>query len=132
MIRVFDPAGDLVPRGLSLLDDARGASGQAWRWWNGALLLAVPAVGGDWRVEYRGARELPDDDADALDIVPGDEEIVTLMTCAAALRRRAIEDGKRGLSRGVDGISRSADRLEAEVESRISARRRLVRGGWIG
>jgi len=130
--RVFDPAGELVPRIQSMLNDFRGASGQAWRWWNGELLLAQPANGGDWRIEYRAARQLPDDDADLLDITPGDEEILTLMVCASALRRRTIEDGKRGLSRGVEGIAITADRLEAEVESHISARRRRVRGGWFG
>ena len=78
---------------------APGAAGleQAWRWWNGELRLQRPAAAtGTWRIEYRGPRSAPADDVSAVDVTAGDEEIVLTLAAAIALRRRAVEDGKRG------------------------------------
>ena len=129
--RVVDPDGEAIARQSTALSDGQRASGQAWRWWNGALLLAAPAAGGTWSVEYLGGRSLPSDDVTAVEIVPGDEEIVTLMASATALRRRAIEDGKRGLGRASDAVSAAADRLDRDAEQRLAAGKRRARGGYV-
>lgn len=132
VVRVLDPDGEAIARQSAAISDGQPVSGQAWRWWNGALLLASAAVGGSWSVEYLGGRSLPSDDATAVEIVPGDEEIVTLMASATALRRRAIEDGKRGLSRGSDAIAAAADALDRDADQRLAVRQRRVRGGFVG
>lgn len=129
--RVLDPDGDVVPRQSAALADGRSAPGQAWRWWNGSLRLAVPAVGGNWSVEYLAGRELPADDVTAAEIVAGDEEIVVAIAAATALRRRAIEDGKRGLTRGSGATMSSADAFDRDVERLFAARLRRARGGFV-
>ena len=130
VIRVLDPDGQAVPRQASSTADGFGAPGQAWRWWGGTLRFAALPVSGNWTVEYLDGRSLPADDVTAVEIVPGDEEIVVLMACAMALRRRAVEDGKRGLSRGSDAISVAANRFDSEAERRLAARLRRALGGY--
>lgn len=116
--RAIDPAGETVPR-------------SEWRWWDGAIRLATPAAGGDWRVEHLAGRELPGDDPTAVEIEPGDEGIVTVLAAASALRRRAVEDGKRGLTRGGAVTLATADAFEREAETLFAARLRRVQGGYL-
>jgi len=131
VIRVLDPDGDMVPRLARTMSDGIGAPGQAWRWWGGTLRLAATPVAGNWTVEYLDGRSLPADDVTAVEIVSGDEEIVILMAAAMVLRRRAVEDAKRGLSRGSDAVAVAADRFDAEAERRLAARLRRARGGYV-
>src|SRR5215218_5252976 len=56
VIRVLDPDGEVLSRQSRLTSDGWNASGQAWRWWSGSLVLAAPAIAGDWTVEYLGGR----------------------------------------------------------------------------
>jgi hypothetical protein len=137
VVRVFDGDGRPVSRQQALeADDAALAglvTGQAWRWWGASLVLARAAeTTGTWQIDYLGGRTLPGDDVTAVEIVPGDEEIVVLLAAATALRRRSVEDGKRGLGRGtVNGlIAVSAEVIQNEAERLIRARRRRARGGW--
>jgi hypothetical protein len=136
VVRVFDGAGQLVLRQKATEPDA-GLAGlvmaQAWRWWGSMLVLAQPAATtGTWQIDYLGGRTLPNDDVAAVDVVAGDEDIVSLLAAATALRRRAIEDGKRGLGRGAGNgpIANSAERFQNEAERLIAARQRRARGGW--
>lgn len=124
VVRVLDPNGAVVSR-----DD--GVAVVSWRWWNGAIILGGPAIGGDWQIDYLAFRAIPDDDSDVLDVEPVDEENIVLLAAASALRRRVVEDGKRGIERGSDTLERSAERLEALAEERVRARFRVVRGGWL-
>jgi hypothetical protein len=132
VVRVFDGTGTLVPRQQAIEPDGAVLAGlvteQAWRWWGSTLILAQPAAAGTWQIDYLGSRTLPGDDVTAVDLVDGDEDIVVLLTAATALRRRAIEDGKRGNRRGT--IVDSAEVLQREAERLIAARRRRARGGW--
>lgn len=133
VVRVFDGTGALVPRQQAIEPNGAGLAGvvtaQAWRWWGSSLVLAQPAAAtGTWQIDYRGGRSLPGDDATAVDLIDGDEDIVVLLAAATALRRRAIEDGKRGNRRGT--IADSAEVLQNEAERLIAARRRRARGGW--
>lgn len=129
--RVLDPAGAVVPRQRDGPDDGADAGagrGQAWRWWGGTLQFERPAAGGDWRIEYLGARALPGDDVTAVPVVAGDEEIVVLLAAALALRRRGIADAKRGIRSTVPA---AGDALWATAERLLRRRRRGVVGGWV-
>jgi hypothetical protein len=137
VMRVFDEAGRPVPRQQAIEPDAAALTGlataQAWRWWGVTLVLARAAgATGTWRIDYLGGRILPGDDVTAVDVVAGDEDVVVLLAAAIALRRRAVEDGKRGLTRGAATVSVSAEVLQNEAERLIAARRRRARGGWTG
>jgi hypothetical protein len=122
--RVTDAAGIWVPPWPPWEDPpGQRTPGQAWRWWDGDLILAEPAASsgaGLWAVEHLTGRTPPATDAETLDILPGDEEIVLGLAAAVALARRAIEDAKRGI-RGVTGPRAESARREAE---RLLQRRR--------
>ncbi|HEY8447625.1 MAG TPA: hypothetical protein VIL01_11020 [Thermomicrobiales bacterium] len=129
VVRVVDGAGRVVPRMRRREGNATGE--QAWDWWGSELVLAAPAVAGTWRIDYLGSRSLPADDVTTVEIREGDEEIVVALAAAIALRRRAVEDGKRGV--GSDGaMAALADRFAREAERLIEARWRRARGGWMG
>jgi hypothetical protein len=133
IVRVRDDLGEVI---LSLWGNGAGGQlgpfAQAWRWWNGAVNLAVPAPrSGNWTVEHRTGRSLPADDVTAVEIIPGDEEIVVLIAAATALRRQAVAEGKQGLGRGRDPISLAAEAARIEADRLAAARRRRVRGGWL-
>jgi hypothetical protein len=122
--RVTDAAGIWVPPWPPWEDrPGQRTPGQAWRWWNGDLILAEPAAAsgaGIWTVEHLTGRTPPTTDGETADILPGDEEIVLGFAQAAALARRAVEDAKRGIR------SDAAARAEA---ARESAERLLGRRG---
>ena len=126
VVRVRDGAGAAVPR-WSESDDGTGP-GQAWRWWDGALQLARPATAGTWQVEHLAARTPPADDVAAVDLGPGDEEVVLALARAAALRRRATEEAKRGLPPAAAPLARAA---ADDAERLLAAGRRRARGGWL-
>ena len=126
VVRVRDGTGAAVPR-WSESDDGTGP-GQAWRWWDGALQLARPAAAGTWQVEHLAGRTPPADDAAAVDLGPGDEEVVLALARAAALRRRATEEAKRGLPPAAAPLARAA---ADDAERLLAAGRRRARGGWL-
>jgi len=137
VVRVFDGNGQPVPRQQAIEPDGVALAGlataQSWRWWGASLVLAqAAATTGTWQIDYLGGRTLAGDDVTAVDVVSGDEDIVVLLASATALRRRAIEDGKRGLGRGASSttIASAADALENQAERLILARRRKARGSW--
>lgn len=80
-------------------------------------------------MEYHDSRAVPVDDLAAVDVIPGDEEIVVLFAGVDALARRAVEDAKRGLGRRGDGIERAAERMLDAAERLIAARKRRAVGG---
>ena len=131
IVRVFDPKGEQIPHARDVPVEGVSTSGraQAWRWWKDTLTFSMPALGGTWQIEYVTARAIPTNDTMALDLVPGDEEVVVALALAVALRRRAIEDGKRGSLRGME---RLADRAEAAAERLLQHYRRRAVGGWLG
>jgi hypothetical protein len=133
IVLVIDPAGDVVPRQIrTQRDNGQGGlpTAQAWRWWNQTLLLAQPAALGDWRIDYLGGRLVPPDDVAAIDVNDGDEEIVIVMTAGTALRRRAIENGKRGDARAAMEMEQAAAAFDSLARQRIAGRVRRIRGGW--
>jgi hypothetical protein len=127
--RVTDAAGIWVapwPAGPERPDHRE--TGQAWRWWGGDLILAAPAAAsgaGIWTIEHLVTRTPPATDAEAVDLLPGDEEIVLGLATATALARRATEDAKRGLR--TDAGAR-ADAARRATEDLIHRRRRRARG----
>ncbi len=135
--RVLDELGAVVPR---YVETGRGpnateaaAEEQAWRWWDGALRLTRPvATAATWRIEHWRARAVPVDDVTALDLIPGDEELIVALAVAQALARRVIEDGKRASStKGTGPLAMLAMAARAEAERLITQRLRRVRGGWV-
>lgn len=90
---VFSPNGTRVPPAIASTFEGPG---QAWRWWAGQILLAKPAAGGNWIVEWRRPRLPPAGESDPVPVRAGDEGAVSLFAAASALRRRAVEDAKRG------------------------------------
>ena len=127
LLRVIDASGDSVPEATSLGPDAP-LGGQSWRWWNGTLLLTrALAAAETWTVEYRGMRLLPADDTSEVDVNSGDEPIVVAMAAEVLLRRRAVEDMKRGLNSRP--ARECAEATMEEVQGMVRARRRTVRSG---
>jgi hypothetical protein len=90
---VFAPNGTLISAAIATTFEEPG---QAWRWWAGQILLAKPAAGGNWIVEWRRPRLLPVGESGAVPVRAGDEGAVSLLAAASALRRRAVEEAKRG------------------------------------
>ena len=126
IVRVRDGTGTDVPRRRDLADDPPAAGlAQAWRWWAGTLLLERPATAGTWTIEFLAPPVLPGDDATALDLPDGDEEIVLGLAVAILLDRRAVEDGKRGGRTPTAMLAAAAERL-------LARRARRARGGWLG
>ena len=127
--RVMDAAGIWTPPWPPWEDPpGQRTPGQAWRWWDGDLILAEPAAvsgAGLWTIEHLTGRTPPATDSDAVDVMPGDEEIVLGFALAAALARRAIEDAKRGI-RSDAGIR--AETARAGAERLAAQRKRRARG----
>ena len=131
--RVTDAAGIWVAP-WPAAEEVPGArpAGQAWRWWSGDLILAEPAAAsgvGIWTVEHLTGRTPPAADGEAVDVLPGDEEIVLVLALAAALARRAVEDAKRGIG---SEAGASADAARREAMRLVQHRRRRARGGFVG
>lgn len=135
IVRVIDPNGEIVPRQVSerpLGGERLVPVAQAWRFWGQTLLLTRPAIAGNWRIDYLGAREAPADDLSPLDIIDGDEEIVALLTVGTVLRRRAVEIGKRALAREAMDLEHLADGFDGLARRQIASRKRHVKAGWLG
>lgn len=130
VLRVLDADGEAVPREQALLCDGTPVA-QGWRWWNGQLLLTIPANGGNWQIDLLDRRAVPADDVTALDIESGDEEILILLTVAAALRRRAVEDAKRGNGRSATALLQAADGFDKDAAACFSDGRRRIAAGWL-
>jgi len=131
--RVVDPRGNVVPRiwdlpGDAALGEEYGPT-QAWRWWDAALRLDRPAVGGTWRVEYLGVRTMPSDDVTAVELPLSEESLIVGMATIYALHRRAVEDGKRGHS--PDRILSVAAALRTETDKALRLRMQRVRSGLL-
>lgn len=107
ILRLRDPAGDLVPRIRP--GDPAADRGQGWYPFADGITLADGATGGTWTIEHVAARAVPSDDTTAVDILAGDDWILLRIAFALALERRAVEEAKRG-----DG---SADRLGALAQA---------------
>ena len=128
VIRVLDARGESVPRAWG--SPPRGGDGQAWRWWGGSLVLALPLGSAQtWTIEHLGPRPLPADDTTAGEIEPGDEDLVVGLAASAALTRRAVEDAKRGLNG--QPVALVAAMIEAESGERLRTRARRASGGWL-
>jgi hypothetical protein len=130
--RVTDAAGIWVPPWPPWEDrPGQRTPGQAWRWWGSELILAEPAASagaGIWTVEHLAGRTPPLTDGEAVDLLPGDDEIVLALAAAAALARRATEDAKRGARS--DAATR-ADAARHHADRLIAARKRRARGGHV-
>lgn len=120
---VFAPNGTLVPPALASTFEEPG---QAWRWWAGQILLAKPAAGGNWIVEWRRPRLLPANDGDPVPMREGDEGAVSLFAAASAIRRRTVEDAKRG-GRSIETLVMLASDWELAGERQARGLGRQVR-----
>lgn len=121
--QVIAPSGTIVPAAIASTFEEPG---QAWRWWAGEIRLAKAAAGGAWIVEWHRPRLLPASDGNAMPVRAGDEGAVSLFASASALRRRAIEEAKRG-GRGVDGLVMLAGEWELAGENQARGLGRRVR-----
>jgi hypothetical protein len=127
---VTDPDGTVVPRQRLAPGEADAAGGaQSWRSWGGLLSFSRPAQEGSWRIEYHASRPAPADDVTALDISPGDEEILLAMATSQALEHRIISEGKRG--QAPSAIVNAAATAEREASWLLARRRRTVRSRWL-
>lgn len=128
---VIDPAGTVVSWQRLTPGEAENAgAAQSWRSWGGLLYLQQPALGGSWRIEYHASRSDPADDVTALDVAPGDEELVLAMATSHALERRVVSEGKRGTASAA--IANAAATAEREAAWLLARRRRAVRSRWLG
>ncbi|MCO5222980.1 MAG: hypothetical protein M9947_15620 [Thermomicrobiales bacterium] len=91
IVRVWQPDGSLL---LPSVDGDRAAG---WSFWNGALVLSTVAQAGIWSIDYLAMYRLPADDVTTVALPEADEEIVVLHAASAALLRRSVEVGKRGM-----------------------------------
>jgi hypothetical protein len=105
---------------------------QAWSVWAGTLRLQRPAGGdevGSWAIDFLAGRELVGDDVSQQPIEPGDEPIVVALAAAQAMKRRLVEDAKRGAP--LAGPAAAVAAFRTEAERLIAARRRRVRAGFM-
>jgi len=139
IVAVRDAAGRDVPRASQRTGPAPGdASGgtrrviQGWSAWEGTLRLQRPAAGdeaGVWTIDYLTGRELAGDDVSQQPVESGDEPIVVGLAAAQAMKRRLVEDAKRGAP--LAGPAAAVATFTAEAERLIDARKRRVRGGFV-
>lgn len=131
--RVIDARGYVVPRNWDLPGDAavgeEHGRTQAWCWWDAALRLDRPAIPGIWKVEYLGARTMPNDDVSPVDLPLSEESLIVGMATIYALHRRAVEDGKRGHS--PDRILSAAAAIRTETDRALRLRAQRVRSGLL-
>jgi hypothetical protein len=135
MVAIRDAAGRDVPRASQRTGpapvDATGLI-QAWSAWAGTLRLQRPATGdevGIWSIDYLTGRELAGDDVSQQPVERGDEPIVVALAAAQAMKRRLVEDAKRGAP--LAGPAAAVATFTAEAERLIAARKRRVRGGFV-
>src|ERR671911_176187 len=89
---------------------------QAWSAWAGTLRLQRPAAGdevGVWTIDYLSGRELAGDDISQQPVESGDEPIVVALAAAQAMKRRLVEDAKRGAPLAGPAAAVAAFREEA-------------------
>jgi hypothetical protein len=135
IVAVRDASGRDVPRASqrtgSAPSDTTGLI-QGWSAWAGTLRLQRPAAGdevGVWAIDYLTGRELAGDDVSQQPIESGDEPIVVALAAAQAMKRRLVEDAKRGAP--LAGPAAAVATFMAEAERLIAARKRRVRGGFM-
>ena len=135
IVAVRDARGRDVPRvaqrpGPAAIDASSLI--QAWSVWAGTLRLQRPAGGdevGSWAIDFLAGRELVGDDVSQQPIEPGDEPIVVALAAAQAMKRRLVEDAKRGAP--LAGPAAAVAAFRTEAERLIAARRRRVRAGFV-
>jgi hypothetical protein len=140
IVRVLDERGEVVPRSRPVPDgpdtggpvqaSLLGGVAQGWRVWDGMLLLERPARGGEWRIEYLGPRVALSGDEATLDLFSGDEEAVAELAIGLLLRRRMVEEAKRGIMAN-PALAREIDRAESAAQTLLARRRRTATGGWL-
>jgi hypothetical protein len=135
IVAVRDARGRDVPRASQrqgpALSDATGQV-QAWSVWAGTLRLQRPAGGdeaGVWAIDHLAGRELLADDVSQQPVEAGDEPIVVALAAAQAMKRRLVEDAKRGVP--LAGPAAAVAAFRDEAERLIAARKRRVRAGFV-
>lgn len=136
VVNVFDDLGQpwrrCPPGAVALPAPVGEPDGLAtWRAWGTALILGAAASRtGAWRIEHLASRAAPLDDDTALDIQPGDDDLVLSLAIAVALHRRAVDDGKRHLGRsGEHPLASAARTAQVDADRLLWHRLRHVRGG---
>jgi hypothetical protein len=134
IVAVRDGRGRDVPRASQRIGpapvDATGLI-QAWSVWAGTLRLQRPAGGdeaGVWAIDHLAGRELIADDVSQQPVEPGDEPIVVALAATQAMKRRLVEDAKRGAPLAATAAAVAA--FMAEADRLIAARKRSVRAGF--
>jgi hypothetical protein len=134
IVAVRDARGREVPRASQRLGPAPIDAGgllQAWSVWASTLRLQRPATGdevGVWSIDHLAGRELVADDVSQQPIEPGDEPIMVALAATQAMKRRLIEDAKRGAP--LAGAAEAVATFTAETQRLIATRKRTVRGGF--
>ena len=135
IVAVRDAAGRDAPRASQRTGPAPiEATGliQAWSTWAGTLRLQRPAGGdevGIWAIDVIAGRELAADDVSQQPVEAGDEPIVVALAAAQAMKRRLVEDAKRGAP--LAGPAAAVAAFRDEAERLIAARKRRVRAGFV-
>ncbi len=136
VVHVFDDRGVPWRRWEQSNDPPPAPTGYAenpaiWRAWGTTIILGTPAPRtGLWRLEHYANRAEPVDDGMALDISPGDEDLVLALAVAVALHRRAVAEGKRYSGRsGVHPIAAAARVAQADADRLLWRRFRHVQSG---
>ncbi len=136
VVHVFDDRGAPWRRWEQSSDPPPAPTGYAenpaiWRAWGTTIILGTPAPRtGLWRLEHYANRAEPVDDGMALDISPGDEDLVLALAVAVALHRRAVAEGKRYSGRsGVHPIAAAARVAQADADRLLWRRFRHVQSG---
>jgi hypothetical protein len=135
IVAVRDARGRDVPRATERSGPAPAdATGlvQTWSSWAGTLRLQRPAGGdeaGSWAIDYLAGRELIADDVSPQPVEAGDEPIVVALAAAQAMKRRLVEDAKRGAP--LAGPAAAVAAFRDEAERLIAARKRRVRAGFV-
>jgi hypothetical protein len=135
IVAVRDAAGRDVPRASQRTGPAPSAATgliQGWNVWAGTLRLQRPVTGdeaGVWAIDYLSGRELAGDDVSQQPVESGDEPIVAALAAAQAMKRRLVEDAKRGAP--LAGPAAAVATFTAEAERLIAGRKRRVRAGFL-
>jgi len=133
IVRLFDDQGKAWQRwagGMPLPVPAGPEGGDmTWRTWGTTILLDTAAPrSGYWRIEHLAPRDTPANDTDALDIQPGDEDLIVALALAIALDRRAIADGKRFTGRaGMHPLATAARTARIDADRLVWERMRQIR-----
>jgi hypothetical protein len=134
VVRLLDGRGAVIPKGELHPGPAPAEISASlaleWSPFAGALLFSrkvSSSEAGTFTLHALTGRELPTNDVDDAQVLPGDELAVSALAAALFLQRRATDDAKRD-RRGPPELRRLADELTAEWERHVRRHRQVQTG----